>query len=241
MFTPNSTSNRNNAQLGSPQRSLEIDPMKKRRADSYSTLEVARLLSVTVQTVQRWVDAGHLQAWRTVGGHRRIDAASLQQFREASGELALSNPELTTAVAGAATEPMQRTSPPRVLVADDDESDRELIGYLLKRVQPDWEIDYADNGFAALLAIGRQRPDVLITDVVMPYLDGPAMLKTLMSDPVHQTMAILAVSSHTAEEIRQLGGLPRGVAFLSKPVNKEALQRFLSTAVSADASVAAAD
>ncbi|MBD8527201.1 response regulator [Pseudomarimonas arenosa] len=212
--------------------------MKKRRADSYSTLEVARLLSVTVQTVQRWVDAGHLQAWRTVGGHRRIDANSLQQFRQASGELALSHPELSHKVT--AEEVLEPVAEPRVVVADDDEADRELIGYLLHRLRPNWQVEFAENGFAALLAIGRHRPDVLITDIVMPYLNGPAMLRTLMADPEHSSMAILAVSSHSAEEIRELGGLPAGVAFIGKPLSREALNEFLNKAISRATSTEAA-
>ena len=40
-------------------------------------------------------------------------------------------------------------------------------------------VEFARNGFAALLSIGRQPPDVLITDIVMPHLDGPAMLASL--------------------------------------------------------------
>jgi excisionase family DNA binding protein len=45
---------------------------------SYSTVEIARRLGVSIQTVQRWVDAGRLKAWKTLGGHRRIDADSAE-------------------------------------------------------------------------------------------------------------------------------------------------------------------
>ena len=47
---------------------------------SYSTAHLARRLGVSVPTVQRWVDLGHLKAWKTVGGHRRIDAESAENF-----------------------------------------------------------------------------------------------------------------------------------------------------------------
>ena len=47
---------------------------------SYSTAHLARRLGVSVPTVQRWVDLGHVKAWKTVGGHRRIDAESAEDF-----------------------------------------------------------------------------------------------------------------------------------------------------------------
>ena len=47
---------------------------------SYSTADVARRLGVSVPTVQRWVDLGYLKAWKTVGGHRRIDAETADRF-----------------------------------------------------------------------------------------------------------------------------------------------------------------
>ena len=49
---------------------------------SYSTNEIARRLGVSPQTVQRWVDTGRLSAWKTPGGHRRIDAKSAELMFE---------------------------------------------------------------------------------------------------------------------------------------------------------------
>lgn len=205
-------------------------PSQRSRSDSYSTLEVARLLHVTVQTVQRWVDAGHLKAWRTVGGHRRIDADSVRRFREAAVIVGEARPVAEAAPAAAGEQPMVVASVPRALVVDDDPADRELAGYLLRRLRPEWNVEFVDNGFAALLAIGRELPDVLITDINMPFLNGPAMLRTLFETPGYEKMAILAVSSHSTAEIAALGGLPAGVAFLHKPLNRNALQAFLDSA-----------
>lgn len=208
--------------------------MESSNPKSYSTLEVARTLGVTVQTVQRWVDAGHLKAWKTVGGHRRIDAESVTRFREAAnvtGEMAMASAEPSGAEAAPA-QPLADNHKTRVLVIDDDPADRKLAGFLLRRLRPDWVVDYVDNGFAALLAIGREAPDVLITDVNMPHLNGPAMLRTLFDTPGFERMAILAVSSHSTQEITAMGGLPSGVAFLHKPLSPNALQAFLDGAQS---------
>jgi excisionase family DNA binding protein len=45
-----------------------------------STIEVARMLGMAVRSVQLMVDRGLLQAWRTPGGHRRIDSRSVQRW-----------------------------------------------------------------------------------------------------------------------------------------------------------------
>ena len=207
--------------------------MKSERRKGYSTLDVAQMLGVTAQTVQRWVDAGHLSCWRTVGGHRRIDAESVQRFKEVSGvtELAALIPETVQAL----SERPLVAGVPIVLIVDDDPADREMVAYLVHRQRPEWHIEFAENGFSALLSIGRNPPRVLITDVAMPYMNGSAMLKTLFASAEHRDMAVLAVSSHSSQEITEMGGLPPGVAFLHKPISRNALGRFLDgidTAVS---------
>ena len=50
----------------------------KDEAQSYSTADIAKRLGISPQTVQRWVDSGRLKAWKTPGGHRRIDARSAE-------------------------------------------------------------------------------------------------------------------------------------------------------------------
>ncbi|XVJ69915.1 MAG: excisionase family DNA-binding protein [Rhizobacter sp.] len=52
---------------------------------TYSTVEIARRLGVSIQTVQRWVDSGKLKAWKTLGGHRRIDAESAEALLATRG------------------------------------------------------------------------------------------------------------------------------------------------------------
>ena len=46
----------------------------------YSTAEAAKLLGVSHRTIQLWVEAGTLQAWKTAGGHRRIASGSVERL-----------------------------------------------------------------------------------------------------------------------------------------------------------------
>ena len=173
---------------------------------SFSTAHLARRLGVSVPTVQRWVDLGHLKAWKTVGGHRRIDADSAEEFIRAQMQLR----------GGAATE--AAVAPFTVLVVDDSADDRDLLQALVEIAVPGARITCADNGFDALIEVGKAMPDLIVTDISMPYIDGVQMIRHLSSQGDARAPAIVAVSSHTLAHVEKLGGLPPGVTLLAKPV-----------------------
>ena len=128
---------------------------------SYSTQKVAERLAVSIQTVQRWVDAGHLRAWKTLGGHRRIDADSAEQLFKAK----------TSARGASGAEAL------RVLVVDDNTDDCDILAHLVTQAVPDAQLTLADNGFGGLVSIGQWQPHVLITALVMPHMDGLGVTK----------------------------------------------------------------
>ncbi len=82
----------------------------------------------------------------------------------------------------------------KVLVVDDDPTMRRLVVRLASR-HPDVEITEADNGVAALAAVEAQRPDLVFTDVTMPYLDGLGLLEALRASAAHRTLPVVAVSA----------------------------------------------
>ncbi|MCW5635896.1 MAG: response regulator [Rubrivivax sp.] len=190
-------------------------------AESFSTAEVARRLGVSIPTVQRWVDQGHLKAWKTVGGHRRIDAQSVLALEAGQGPAVLAaaaeGPE------GAAGAPR----PLRVLVVDDNPDDRDLLSAVVAEALPEARLTLAENGFEALLQIGQERPDVLVTDIFMPHMDGLEMLRHLTSGTTPRPALIFATSSHTLQELARLGPLPPDVQFVPKPIDTPRLVALL--------------
>lgn len=180
---------------------------------SVSTTEAAALLGVSKPTVQRWVDLGHLKAWKTVGRHRRIELASVQAFiaAKAPGRV------LSVARGGAAPHALS------VLVVDDSADDRRLLRALAGRILIGAAVDEAEDGFAALVAIGRQVPDVLITDIMMPHMDGLEMLRHVSALKTGRPRVIVAVSNLAPARVAELGGLPPDVLLLRKPVSEAAL------------------
>ena len=188
-------------------------PSPDPRTVSLSTTEAAGLLGVSKPTVQRWVDQGHLKAWKTVGGHRRVDLASVHAFIAAkSGDGA--GRELRLAASQALS----------VLIVDDSPEDRALLGALAGRILIGATVEEADDGFSALVAIGRQVPDVLITDIMMPHRDGLEMLRHVCALKTGRPRVIVAVSNLAPARVTELGGLPPEVLLLRKPVSEAALR-----------------
>lgn len=189
---------------------------------SYSTAEVARRLGVSIPTVQRWVDLGHLKAWKTVGGHRRIEAESAERLFRAQGQV-------SDAPAPAAMS---------VMVVDDNPDDRDLLSALLETALPGAALAVADNGFQALVAIGQTAPDVLVTDIVMPHMNGFEMLKQLSTQCAVRPRVIVAVSSRSRAQFAALGELPPDVRFIPKPIDPQVFIETIQAAVQALASEA---
>jgi excisionase family DNA binding protein len=185
---------------------------------SYSTALLARRLGVSVPTVQRWVDLGHLKAWKTVGGHRRIDAESAENFIRIQAQQR--GGEAADAAAAAAATPFS------VLVVDDNPDDRDLLRALVEIAVPGARIVVAHNGFDALIEVGKAMPDLIVSDISMPHMDGVEMIRHLSTQGDLRPPAIVAISSHKPTQVERMGGLPVGVTLLAKPVDPT---RFVET------------
>jgi excisionase family DNA binding protein len=180
---------------------------------SYTTVEVARRLGVSLQTVQRWVDAGHLKAWKTLGGHRRIEAAGAERlFKEQDDRIGA----MASSTATGATD-----SPVAVVVVDDDPLDRALLVTLVQTALPGATVEAAANGFQGLMAIGRTTPQIVISDIHMPHMNGFEMIRTLVEDLELRPRTLIAISALSAEELASVGSLPADVQFFTKPLNPE--------------------
>ena len=176
---------------------------------SYSTAHLARRLGVSVPTVQRWVDLGHLKDWKTVGGHRRIDAESAEHFirvqtQQRGGE-------------GVAV-PVEAVVPFSVLVVDGNSDDCEQLRALVDIAVPGARVICASNGFDALIEVGKAMPDLIVTDIALPHMDGVEMIRHLCARGDARPPAIVAVSAQSPQHVESLGGLPPGVTLLAKPV-----------------------
>ena len=95
----------------------------------------------------------------------------------------------------------------RILVVDDDRALCDLLHDLL--MEAGHEVRCAHHGLAALDEIGRGRPDLVVTDVQMPRLDGLGLLTRLAERGVGIPVVLMSAWHD--------GPLPAGVAFVAKP------------------------
>lgn len=167
-----------------------------------STREAAQMLGVALRTVQLWVENGSLIAWKTAGGHRRIVRSSVQAMLAAQQR---------------ALDASHRERQLEVLVVDDDKDLQQLYDLQISHWPLPIRLHQAYNGFEGLRLLGEVKPDVLITDLNMPGMDGFQMLREVCSWPASEHMLIIAISALPRSALAERGGLPAMVRFFPAP------------------------
>ena len=108
----------------------------------------------------------------------------------------------------------------RILIADDNADMREYLKRLLKG---HFEIEVVENGNAALQAAKRNPPDILVSDVMMPQLDGFGLLKAIRADARLRELPVILLSARAGEEAK-IEGLNAGADdYLVKPFSAREL------------------
>ena len=168
---------------------------------SCSTREAAEALGICVRTAQLWVEQGRLRAWKTPGGHRRILRESVNaELRAREKECGGGAPIFD------------------VLIVEDERVQRQILEAKVAGVSTDISVRTAYNGVEGLIKMGERQPQILVTDLTMPGVDGFQLLFTLTTSPLVKPMQVLVVTAMNDEEIQEKGGLPEGVVLFHKPV-----------------------
>jgi excisionase family DNA binding protein len=177
-----------------------------------STREAAERLGVSLRTVQLWSEAGVLRAWKTPGGHRRILLSSVDELlRKRGGELAR----------------RAENSCYQVLIVEDEPDFRRLFELHLGSWKLPIDLQSVPSGFDALVRIGAARPDLLITDLRMPGIDGFEMIRALQASEAISDLQVIVVTALTQHTIAERGGLPDRITVLHKPLRFEELRHRL--------------
>ena len=114
----------------------------------------------------------------------------------------------------------------RILLVDDNADMREYVKRLLSQL---WQVETAANGAIALDLIQQKLPDLVLTDVMMPEVDGFQLLNALRADPQTKSIPIILLSARAGEEAT-VEGLQAGADdYLIKPFSARELMARVET------------
>ncbi|MCF8039407.1 MAG: response regulator [Desulfohalobiaceae bacterium] len=157
--------------------------------DVLTVYKAGKYCNVSSQTIINWVESGHITAYKTVGGHRRIKRDVLEEFMRKQG---IPLPFETKA--------LEAESRTRILVVDDDPIIVETIVQALEEDEHNYEVISASDGFEAGLQISHFHPHVLILDIMMPDIKGYDVCEKIKSDPATRDTKIIVLSAYLDEE-----------------------------------------
>lgn len=157
----------------------------------YTTNQLAKLFGVVPTTVIDWIERGKLDAFKTLGGHRRITHAAVLDFLR---ENRLPFP------------PAFVESEQRVLVLSEDPALLKSLGEVLARDLPEARASLAQHPVDALLQIGAEHPHVVVFDLRMSGMDPFEFARRLRagSAPRHLRLLALAADDSTEAQARAL-------------------------------------
>jgi chemotaxis family two-component system response regulator PixH len=118
---------------------------------------------------------------------------------------------------------MNKTLMATILIVEDNLSELELISHYLR--EGGYTVINAVGAKEALSKVSEQKPDVIITDVVMPGMSGFELCRRLKTQPETEKVPIVICSSKD-QEIDRLWGMKQGAdAYLTKPFTREQILR----------------
>lgn len=189
-------------------------PEAAKPTDILTTQQAARILGLSTTTVQKMVASGELEAWVTSGGHRRIFRSTLDSKIQLRNDADTGPREL------------------RVLLAEDDAIQATYFETLLKRCRHPVLLTVATDASQALIQIERQRPDVVVTDLMMQPFDGYHLIKSLSAEPAYRSIELVVVTAKTPQEASADGVLPDWITLYQKPVQAERLLGYIDALAS---------
>ena len=116
----------------------------------------------------------------------------------------------------------------RILVVDDDPSIRFLLRLIFESAG--YQVTEAQHGLAALIHIRDAIPDLVVTDMMMPVMDGGELIKHLRSEPHTSGLPILAVTANP----RSREAAENADAVLPKPFDRSELLARVSMLLAAE-------
>lgn len=154
--------------------------------DILTVFKASEYCNVSPKTIINWIESGHIEAYKTVGGHRRIKKSDLESFMHKQG----------IPIPKGETEAENK----RILVVDDDPIIVETLVQALEEEEHNYEVISASDGFEAGLQVNHFKPHLLILDIMMPDIKGYEVCRRIKSDEDTKDTKIIVLSAYLDEE-----------------------------------------
>lgn len=151
--------------------------------DILTVFQASKYCNVSPKTIINWIEAGHIEAYRTVGGHRRIKKLNLESFMQKQG---IPIPD----------EKKGLDERKRILIVDDDAIIVETIVQALEEEAHNYEIISAADGFEAGIQVNHFKPHLLILDIMMPDIKGYDVCKKIKETEETKDTKIIVLSAY---------------------------------------------
>ncbi len=154
-------------------------------------------------------------------GNSHFKAEEISEETE-TPDTELITPEEVDALMPEAIQPPKSGQRTSIVIAEDDD---EIRTYLEQELKEKYEVRSCVNGREALALVLKTKPDLVLSDIMMPEMDGNTLCSTIKSNPQTNDIPVVLLTAKTREEDK-LEGLETGAdAYIEKPFNMEILLR----------------
>jgi excisionase family DNA binding protein len=182
-----------------------------------TTHQIANLIGVSERTVANWIDRGHLEAFRTPGGHRRVSPQGLRQFLNQRG----------------IPVPEELCDDIRILIVEDDPMVAQTLKGHLTANDSGYEVTTIGDGVSALIHIGDRKPHIVLLDIVMPGMDGLAVCRKISENPELRDVQVIFITGRTDLDVETIKRDTGARDVLLKPVRGAELRETVERALHA--------
>ncbi len=174
----------------------------------FTTHEIAKFCSVDVSTIKNWINEGKLRAYKTPGGHRRINRKDLMQFLQDYGM---------------PVPPQIKEEKIKVLIVDDNKDIVDIISRVLKKQKWGLKIEIAYDGYEAGVKVTSFHPDLMFLDIDLPGVDGYKILHNIKTNKSLAGIRIIAITGKNISETKERILSGGADIFLAKPLELDKL------------------
>jgi signal transduction histidine kinase len=177
-------------------------------------------LTVSIPRGRAHLPAAHIRAPRTLASTSTTARAYADEALRWLPDEAVVEPDATSAIVTDQSEDTAGEARPYILCADDN---ADMRAYLSRLLGSRYDVESVPDGESALKAAQRRVPDIVVSDVMMPGLDGLGLLQALRQDPKTSLVPVVLLSARAGEESR-IDGLRSGADdYLVKPFSSREL------------------